>query len=91
MKGKRYTTEEKIRILRQADGGKKNWLFVGSKDRGWKAAVFYTLIGNCRQLGIDPHAYIKDVLRRLPSITNRELPELLPAAWAARGAWKMAE
>ena len=76
--------------IRPTAVGKKNWLFVGSKDGGWKAAVFYTLIGNCRQLGIDPRAYIKDMLKTLPDCTSRQLPELLPAAWAGRGAWKMA-
>jgi len=62
--------------------GKKNWLFVGGEESGWKAAVFYTLIANCRLHGIDPHEYFRDVLTRLPGYTNHQVAQLLPAAWA---------
>ena len=41
-----------------------------------------SLMRNCRQLGIDPHAYLKDVLEKLPSATNHTVEELLPANWA---------
>jgi len=68
--------------IRPTAVGKKNWLFIGHKESGWKAAILYTLIGNCRQLGIDPHAYLKDVLEKLPSATNHTVEELLPANWA---------
>jgi transposase len=70
--------------IRPSAVGKKNWLFVGSEDSGWKAAIFYTLIANCRLHGIDPHGYFKEVLERLPSCTNHQLPGLLPANWAKR-------
>lgn len=76
--------------IRPTAVGKRNWLFVGSAEGGWKAAVFHTLIGNCRRLGIDPHAYLKDVLERLPSTSQRDLPGLLPAAWAGYGHLKKA-
>jgi len=33
-------------------------------------------------LTIDPHAYLKDVLTRLPTMTNRQIAEITPAAWA---------
>jgi transposase len=33
-------------------------------------------------LGIDPYAYLKDVLTRLPRMTNRQIPEVTPQAWA---------
>lgn len=64
--------------------GKKNWLFFGTPKSGYKAALFYTLIENCRRLGIDPHAYLKDVLERLPDMTNRQVHTLLPEMWLAR-------
>lgn len=76
--------------IRPTAVGKKNWLFVGSAEGGWKAAVFHTLIGNCRQLGIDPHAYLKDALERLPSASRGDLPGLLPAAWAGYGLHRKA-
>jgi len=68
--------------IRPTAVGKKNWLFIGHEESGWKAAIFYTLIGNCRQLGIDPHAYLKDILEKLPTATNHTVAELLPANWA---------
>jgi transposase len=62
--------------------GKKNWLFMGDADAGERGAILYTLIASCRRRGLDPHAYLKDVLTRLPNLTNRQIPEVTPAAWA---------
>jgi transposase len=62
--------------------GKKNWLFVGDADAGERAAIIYTVIETCRRRGIDPYSYLKDVLTRLPNMTNHQIPEVIPAAWA---------
>lgn len=62
--------------------GKKNWLFVGDADTGERCAILYTLIENCRRQGIDPNAYLRDVLNRLPTMTNRQIEQVTPAAWA---------
>ncbi len=62
--------------------GKKNWLFVGDADAGERSAIIYTIIESCRRRGLDPYAYLKDVLTRLPHMTNRQIPEVTPAAWA---------
>jgi transposase len=70
--------------IRPSAIGKKNWLFVGDAKAGDRAAAFYTLIGNCRQHGADPYAYLLDLFTRLPSMTNRQINEMTPAAWAAR-------
>jgi len=40
------------------------------------------VIESCRRRGIDPYAYLKDVLTRLPRMTNWQVPEITPAAWA---------
>src|SRR5262245_48307799 len=53
--------------------GKKNFLFIGHPAAGWRSAVIYSVLGSCRRLGIDPHAYLQDVLRRLPNMKNTEL------------------
>jgi transposase len=63
--------------------GKKNWLFVGEADAGERAAIIYTIIESCRRRGIDPYAYLKDVLTRLPNMTNHQIPEVIPSAWLA--------
>lgn len=62
--------------------GKKNWLFMGDADAGERGAIIYTVIESCRRRGIDPYAYLKDVLTRLPKMTNHQIPEITPAAWA---------
>jgi hypothetical protein len=62
--------------------GKKNWLFMGDADAGERGAILYTVIESCRRRGIDPYAYLKDVLTRLPRMTNHQIPEVTPAAWA---------
>jgi transposase len=62
--------------------GKKNWLFIGDADAGERGAILYTLIESCRRRGIDPYTYLKDVLTRLPTMTNHQVPTVTPAAWA---------
>ena len=61
--------------------GKKNWLFIGEAGAGDRSAIIYTLIENCRRRGHDPFAYLRDVLTRLPNMTNRQIPEVTPQAW----------
>jgi len=62
--------------------GKKNWLFVGEADAGERGAIIYTLIECCRRRGLDPYAYLREALTRLPSMTNHQIREVTPAAWA---------
>jgi transposase len=62
--------------------GKKNWLFVGEAAVGDRGAVLYTVIESCRRRGLDPYAYLRDVLTRLPQMTNRQIPEVTPEAWS---------
>jgi transposase len=64
--------------------GKKNWLFIGDADAGQRSAIIYTVIENCRRRGLDPFTYLRDVLTRLPNMTNRQIPEVTPAAWNKR-------
>jgi transposase len=61
--------------------GKKNWLFIGEADAGERSAILYTVIECCRRRGIDPYTYLRDVLTRLPHMTNRQIPEVVPSAW----------
>ena len=61
--------------------GKKNWLFVGEADAGQRGAVIYTLVESCRRRGIDPFAYLRHVLTRLPHMTNKQISEVTPEAW----------
>jgi transposase len=71
------------REMKQIAIGRKNWLFFGSPQGGKTAAVLYTFTSTCRRLGVEPWAYLKDVLTRLPTTPQEQLPELLPDRWQA--------
>ncbi len=62
--------------------GKKNWLFIGEAEAGQRSAVLFTIIEACRSRGIDPQTYLRDVLTRLPTMTNRQTKDVTPKAWA---------
>ena len=62
--------------------GKKNWLFFGDADAGQRSAIIYTIIESCRRRGIDPHAYLRDVLTRITESTNWNVADLTPQKWA---------
>jgi transposase len=61
--------------------GKKNWLFVGEAHAGQRGAIIYTIIESCRRRGQDPYAYLREVLTRLPRMTNHQIPDVTPEAW----------
>ncbi|MEY2880722.1 MAG: hypothetical protein RLZZ15_3102, partial [Verrucomicrobiota bacterium] len=62
--------------------GKKNWLFIGHPDAGQRSAILYSLIVSCQRHGKDPMTYMKDILIRLPTMTNRDdLRVLTPRMW----------
>ncbi len=68
--------------IRPSALGKKNWLFIGHPDAGQRSAIIYSLVVSCQRHGKDPLAYLKDVLSRLPAMTNRDdLAPLTPALW----------
>ena len=62
--------------------GKKNWLFIGEAGAGDRGAILYTIIECCRRRNIDPYTYLRDVLTRLPRMTNHQIHEVTPQAWA---------
>ena len=61
--------------------GRSNWLFAGSLRAGKRAAAVMSLLHSARINGHDPHAYLKDVLTRLPLHPNNRIEELLPHRW----------
>jgi transposase len=61
--------------------GKKNWLFFGDAEAGECGAILYTIIEACRARQIDPWEYLRDVLTRLPTMTNQQFDEVTPEAW----------
>jgi transposase len=71
------------RALRAVVTGRKNWMFCGSDAGGERAAILYSAVATCKAHGIDPWAYLRDVLERIPTHPNRRRAELLPQAWKA--------
>ena len=72
------------RSMRPVALTRKNALFAGHDDGAENWACIASLIETCKLQGIDPQAYLADVLTRLVNLwPNNRLDELLPWAWAA--------
>jgi transposase len=71
------TTENCIRPIAL---GRKNYLFVGTERAGKRAAAIQSLLGTAKLNGLDPAAWLKDTLEKLPTWPNSKIDELLPFA-----------
>lgn len=60
---------------------KKNWLFIGHAECGQRGAILFTIVQACRQRGIYPFDYLKDVLTEIPRHTNNAVAQLTPENW----------
>lgn len=69
------------RTLRGVAVGRKNWMFLGSVNGGRRAAVMFSLVESCKRLCIDPFAYLRDVLQRVPTHPASKVAQLTPAGW----------
>lgn len=58
--------------------GRKNYLFAGSDEGAKRSAMFYTFTGNCKLHGVDPMAWLKEVLSRIADHRVNKLYELFP-------------
>jgi transposase len=68
--------------IRPTAVGKKNWLFIGEAEAGERSAILYTVIEACRRRRLDPFTYLREVFTRLPSMTNWQVKDITPQAWA---------
>lgn len=66
--------------------GRQNWLFAGSLRAGQRAAAVMSLIHSAKLNGLEPYAYIRDVLERLPTQPASRIAELLPHRWQGGAA-----
>jgi len=71
------------RSLRGIAVGRKNWLFAGSPAGGRAAARLMSLIGSANLHGVEPMAYVHDVIRRLPATPISRIEQFLPDLWKA--------
>ena len=68
--------------IRPSALGKKNWMFIGSPGAGERSAIIYSIVVSCQRHGIDPHLYLRDVLSRLPAMSNQDdISALAPSNW----------
>lgn len=68
-------------VIRGVCVGKKNWLFTGSERAGVRAAAIQSLLATAQLNGLDPAAWLKNTLEKLPTCLNREIDSLLPLRW----------
>ena len=88
----RYTTDGRLemtnnaaeRAIRPLALGRKNWLFAGSDTGGDRAAMMYTIIQTAKLNGIDPEAYLRDILARIADHPISKIDQLLPWNGAKR-------
>ncbi len=68
--------------IRPSAIGKKNWLFIGSPEAGGRSAIIYSVLITCQRFGVDPHDYLRDILGRVPAMSNQaDYTELMPQNW----------
>jgi transposase len=70
--------------LRTAALGRKNYLFVGNDEAGANVAGLYSLVATCEANGVNPEAYLADVLLRVQTTPQSQIDGLLPHHWALR-------
>jgi transposase len=67
--------------IRPTAVGRKRWLFIGHPKAGWRSAVIYSLLMSARRRGLNPQAYLTDILARLPAMKITQIHQLLPGHW----------
>jgi transposase len=89
----RYTTDGRLemtnnaaeRAIRPVATARNNFIFLGSDSGGERAAAMFTIIETCKMLGLNPEAYLRDVLARIADHPIRRVAELLPWHWKPSG------
>ncbi len=69
------------RLLRVIALGRKNYLWVGNNGAGHNLAVLQSLVSSCQINGVDPQAYLSDVLIRIQDHPQSQIDDLLPNRW----------
>jgi hypothetical protein len=69
--------------LRNVVLGRKNWLFFGNEDGAVNSLILLSLIQSCREIGVNPLAYLRDVMSRVREAAREDMHELTPGGWRA--------
>ncbi|THH34209.1 transposase domain-containing protein [Neolewinella litorea] len=59
----------------------KNYLFAGSHEGARRAAMLYSFFASCQRLEVNPRAWLREILERIPDHPVNRLDELLPHRW----------
>ncbi|MEG0836719.1 MAG: transposase [Akkermansia sp.] len=72
------------RAVRKVAIGRKNWTFIGHPDAGRKTAIYYTMITECKRVGIDPMKWLTHVFEQIPQLKGErnQYLTLLPETYA---------
>ena len=84
-----YTADGRLNIdnnavensIRPVAIGRKNYLFAGSHEAARRSGMLYSLLGTCKMHGIEPTAWLKEVLRIIPTHPINKVKDLLPHNW----------
>lgn len=71
------------RALRVIPMGRRNWLFNWTEVGARHVGIIQSLLTTCRLHGVDPYAYLVDVLQRISLHPAREVAALTPRRWKA--------
>lgn len=74
------------RQIKQMVIGRKAWLFAGSEHGAHNAATLFSIIVSCKLAGVDPFAYLRDILTRIQTHPADRTSELIPREWKKRFA-----
>ena len=72
------------RQIKQMVIGRKNWLFAGSEGGAENAAILFSVVVSCKLAGVDPFAYLRDVLMRIHTYPADHVHELILRQWQKR-------
>ncbi len=72
---------ETEQLMKQVATGRKNWLFIGSVEAGYRAAILLTIVSTAHRYHLDVWLYVKDVLDCLQR-GETDLASLRADRWA---------
>jgi transposase len=68
-------------VIRPLALGRKNYLFAGNHNAAANIAYYYTILGTCKALGVNPYDYLVWFLPKVPYIKTSEIGTLAPDAY----------
>ena len=75
------TNNASERALRSVVLGRKNWLFFGSEEGARRGSILMGLVQTCRDLGVNPLEYLRDVMQQIQVLPAAEIHRLIPRVW----------